>query len=778
MPVRVKLSPDDVYSTKSRSRLTEICPDQPAISADMAVSILRIYIIAFITKWNALAEVKDNQLQFVTDIDQNDLLRTGASPEGKRLAWHLTRDRGPEADGYALFRDKLDVIQDLLAALRDDPRHINFIAETQWGKTIVMMMVRLFWVLYNQSRGNSDHACLVFLPNKTDPTNVSKSDYLHALAIHGLLRLKSHPKFDVELAAKEHSSLTGSSDFFFSKNIRGLRNFEPLLEEAAKRNIRNVTILIDESDEAPRKDSVFDRMLEVAKKYGIVARLILITATPWPHKALDFVIIEPTIAVDGGYCGTLKGQQTPLRSMTEFSNLLGFPDLTLLHPKLMKSALDYMQLTHSEPDATIPKPLRRIPKDKLPKNHAAYKKLCANALLNVFVALANNRTARGDMISKFGPFYGGKGGILRLPSDELAIRDIVSDIERSLPPNIELIRYYGKSRPKRSNAIREDINAAIACGNFYIIVVMAQGRRMDRMGKPFTTFGLDLTETFATVTAAEQGTLGRLSGWHMITDTRTSMVVLSDDNTDFIRMYRELYAQYGIKVPLKRAAEATYIVDNEGEPISRFEVGNFWEWKMTQKIDSTGPRKIVETIRAELEDAFRGTLRIRPTKDGQAEKNFYVLKTRPDDEWLAKHNADNSRWSEEDERFYFPIYKILSEERMDALAPWLQTFSTGLRLLRPEHGVVNGRHLTDFRSDENVMVSVGSADRDSWQNTRRFKDGIRPELHFRQDPTTLEFRLHSIRLPLYTQTTFYDIAAFKKKLRCSSHQKEFMVKIS
>ena len=767
--------PQDVVSRESKVGISRVLP---AKSSDISIDDLMIehlnHLLDFQRIWNEIAISNGrNKLVFAPMPEFDKLIRNlaGGDHVVRDFVFDLMHGNIPDA-GYAKFEDKLEYIQQVLMALEDhvwdgltlegleslDPAialHVGFEAETQWGKTIFMVMLYILATSRLESRGRTDETIFIINVNRCNPAVQTQVDYDTALSIYNHLEFadSSRAGFTIgNLGAMHRNRFTGrlrNPQIMFKKNTAGQGQFEGMIAEiketiksARGTNLKKMTLLIDEGDEASSESSVFADMVDYAREHGILLRLVLITATSYPFKHLSRVkSVQVKFGPDTAYSGTVQGKLTPIWSATTATAELGV-DITGFRPGIYGSAARFNKIkavalgakgkAHEAVLRTMSLRQQGIIRDK---DFKTYRNECVNQLLELALVLKGGRdatetieptgqitfkelayTALADagrpmtsaeiwshaeamgLMARLGgnaatprntlsallsreakkpslfkmtksagssyysvmttgqyklpmakPFNGGKGAMWRLGTKSQA-DDIAKKLKQPLEKaGIKLILFYHGSPfngiPKIKNDRRSALSVAIQEAldegyEHYIVIMTGAGRRADRF-PPHTTIFVDFTETFSTMTAMEQGTLGRASGFCKITDYQQTLVIVTDRNEALVRRFRFLFKKLRVKVPLKAVGSNAVRVDTVGD----FDDSLRWNIDFSESIYANDP--LLVRVRRDLERMIRPCIKNGERIQLVRKMSFEAAKSKG-----AMVSTDDT--------LFFPIYNILN----------------------------------------------------------------------------------------------------------------------
>ena len=502
--------------------------------------------------------------------------------ENRRLYKELLRDpyvrrlidEGESAPGYALFESKLDVIADAIVAMYlNGMDNIAIHADTQWGKTIVMVMLNLLMQNYSAVKALQENdtqpreAFITVIIGRNSPEMTTKRDYEAARRIHAPLTFDETGDEDLDSTAKLVSTVT------VKKTPSGLRELGVALGQLKADGYTSVTLFVDEADEALGNDTIYSKILDAIKTAELSGRVVMISATGYAYSGLkSFYHILAPITNDEGYSGTVAGIQTPIMTLTEYGQLYA-PGVQDIRPSWYRGIGVFQKWKTGYRRGL--KQARKMAAGLvdvgavLKMSHAHYRAHCEAAILTLVRSEVKNTPRH-----RFGPFGGGRGALLRFGASSQIMTDMLDAIESDCKKlGVSIVRFYDRTHSASGARVvlnenaRHDVENALSLGvrealntyPFCIVAVMQAGRRADRLPRCITR-GWDFTEAFSTMEATEQGTLGRLSGYGKITDVQETLILLSEPNAKAIDKFREYYNRFKCKVPIKQVKRTTRVV--------------------------------------------------------------------------------------------------------------------------------------------------------------------------------------------------------------------------
>lgn len=528
---------------------------------------LREYLQRFIALWNKVAREHNRKHMLLREnVDIDDCL---VNPNVIELARQLYNNKGDfsfiDIAGFALLEDKINYSQKLLLALRQPGfKNVAFLAETQWGKTIVLVLTALFHNLWAKNQKNDEGGedlCFIVNLRQNSPHAQTIDDFdgtldlIANVAFRGfdttVHQANSELMEDLQVVtslmeedAKRRSEIEDDSEELAKPKKAGKKGPTHVvlkrgdkevidyiikmakLPRAGRQTYSRITLLIDEADEASGNRSVIDAWLANIKKQGVQARFLLCSATAWQYRDADDLIKVEVKDVPPEYSGLVEGTRTSVISMTEFAKLAKLDGLRNF--VLTRSG-------NSENLNMVGSAILACQEGLLSEDHRLNGKRWNGGKGCMLRAGENSAMAR-NMADALRPMLAEKG-ITMLPYHEGSFKKQ----EILVNGRIETIRY---------NTVDKMIRAAIAVGvTDYCVIVIGAGRRADRFPRHCTCF-LDFTPKFSTMAAMEQGTLGRASGWLKATKHMSTFVLLSDINAEYVRKFRWLFDKFGRKCPV------------------------------------------------------------------------------------------------------------------------------------------------------------------------------------------------------------------------------------
>lgn len=769
-------SPSDVFSDRStlKTQLLGSVHDWQFLAPDEVLPFFTDHLNEFITAWNENARDKGYTTLLLEDLiaDEDRLMdRLGAAANShivKQLVFAILEGKAASQPGYANFAEKIDYIQRILMRIQDPTwrsaqtystaaddavLHVNFEAETQWGKTIVMVMSWLLALAHMDRATAAEEMPIILNVVRVNPANATKTDLEGAAVIYGTLKfVNAKQNLSTAYTMHEHrirrirvndDGKPGKS--MVKKSGRDLDDLDVMFENFVALGVKRVPFWIDEADEATKIGSVVSRMLDLGKKHGILVRLILFSATSYPYQYLDrFDNITVTFDKESGYSGTFQGKPTPILGLSAAERAWGIRRLSWFKPALMDDASRYGKIqlmasggtatsktgesiltTMLGAKATFDENGKKV--EGLPKNHTDYFKACCGALGETIQSLVTNTKPDGSPMSPYGPIMGGKVIMARIGT-----RSLTGKVAKELEPLItalggKVIEFWSDSDDAKVIKLNPDdrrtglevaIDKAFADdAKFVIVAVAGVGRRADRFPRTTTVF-FDFTENFSTVTAAEQGTLGRASGWGKITDNQTTTVILSDRNANLMAASRYLFGKFQKKIPLRQAGSYSVRIDTDIDVVT--EETDVWTLDTVRL-----KHPALQDIRDEIDRIVGGcmftefdddgalvSMGLAPLTDDDAEGGYVIF----GDNHQPCGNDEADYFIRRDDKgnphYYFPIFDLLDTAALDTLQDYYasegdEPLCMGmLRVQRPEDATTIPPYDTHHADRNFVRTSV------------------------------------------------------------------------
>lgn len=629
----------------------------------------------FIANWNSMALSNGREKLLLEDLPSDPIeLHYWLAPylnkaQVKTLAENMDSPAEKSVKGYALFLEKIDAIQRTILALEDDNwKHVDVDAPTQWGKTIVLIMALLAYIQRLHTRfgdGKQKEVAILFNVLRNNVANQTNDDFDACRAIYGPLRFRTGNRqvYDFAQSLDEcHSAMAQQNETNLpsikksnskSKSDPDRTKWDDMVEYAKTRGIERITVFSDEGDEATSANGVVASML---KKSGVKIRIALFTATNYAYGNLrNFNHVRIEVGENEGYSGTVHGKRTPVIGMSGAAEQWEVPDLAAVRPNLFNNAGSFRRAQSDtrgrkfkcEQDGDVfDDPLEVI----LQMTHPQYQAFCVDVVTTLMSRVVTNRTAKDAPIFPHGPLNGGHGILLRFGKSVKNMENLLKKIEPALRKmNVGVVRYYEKHSAKSSLA--DKVAEVTAKYPFYLLAIVGAGRRGDRIPRE-TTLGFDFTEEFSTMTAAEQGTLGRLSGWFKITPTQSTTVLLSDANYQMVETFRNIYDISKRKIPLGLKAASNTVKTARILPMTseRFRIDfGASDDPLLKKIEAEINRIISPTL---VDDVGPGTKYGTPRSRAAAE---VVARENPEVKVDLSGRAP---------KYYFPLFSSILPEKV------------------------------------------------------------------------------------------------------------------
>lgn len=506
--------------------------------------------------------------------------------------WNI--EKVSHVNGYALYDTTVADAINLAFALRDT-NDVSFEAETQYGKTIILVLAKLFHTLWCETN-RKDEVVIMVNPSRNAPDSQTREDEESARELHAAICFKGEKETIGNVLSNVVNNVIGSENNVVKRG--GVAKAQKIIARALQANKKLVTLSIDEADEATSDTSQIYSWIKEFNKSNtdIKVRLLLCSATAYQFKFIDtFTHVNVTDLPKGcGYSGTFRGDITPVVSMSQVNRILG-------NGKEDRHLANFdLQHWVEAPDGG---------------------REDAQLILKTIRGFAKGINAP-ELGFNGKPFQGGQGMMIRFGTEDdinALLHFIRDDIEDD---GFVIVDFYGKN-PKLTNSknvsqmiektriseleARDEILPndraevkRMASKIPYIVFVLGAGRRADRFPAHTTCF-LDFTNRFSNSVSMEQGTVGRASGWGKITDSQSTMVMVSDSNAEMINSSRMYFNEFGIKFPIKGAGPNTIVIDDKNEvptKIRRMKTSSVAAIKFDQFLDDP----IIQSIRTDLEN--------------------------------------------------------------------------------------------------------------------------------------------------------------------------------
>ena len=636
-----------------KAPLPEIAQPQPIeqFSREERVDALKDYMFNhFLTTYNALVvEEKADYDGFLGSVNSDYFYVSPLSDDlvAARAAGDMLRARG-----HALYKDQLRYAIRIARALRRK-RHVAFCAETQWGKTTALVMgVNLFRIDL-AVRGITDTAVIMVNPSRNAPAEQSDDDFRHSEAIHSALSLGGNDRHTLESVNFRSRSTIGLDCMKRARKDQ----IHDIINSCLRNHITNLVLVIDEADEASGKNGVMGTWVTDLAKAGITVKLLLCSATAYQYQDISaFHLIEVNVPPDTNYAGLVKGKPIPIVSfdrvadLTKDASLKGFFDGPRGRGKAIQAAHHRKNL--------LPDLLRSV--------------------------------CRGidDPKGKFNgkPLNGGRHICLRFGRSEDEANILIAHLrEVGVLDELGLtvVPFYGTALTQGGRTVEKKIAEATGSdpNARCLILVLGAGRRADRFPVDCTIF-IDCTESFADMAAAEQGSIGRATGWFKMTEDRSVIVILSPENERLIRDFRMTYQREGRKIPLKPITRAVRITKDKRarstQKTVQFSVEDFHDAE-----DAAFIQKIFDRLR----DATVADLSNYGKEHQIKGKTVYGK---------LEHSTN-----------FVPVYEIIGEDDLGRLESILSVhYGDEVRLIRPGEERWDGKFIPVEPGTNNVKFSA------------------------------------------------------------------------
>ena len=620
---------------------------------------LQLYTSTFVTESNALAKRFKMQLKLLLDKSELAYFTNSAAIEELTRAliaanWDLKAVAG-QVDGWALFPTTIKDAMKLALALRE-PNDVAFEAETQYGKTIILVMAKLFHTMWIEANGNREVMVLVN-PSRVAPHTQTEADEQAATQLHAAIKLAPAGRAAGDVLNEVNTRMRGH----VIVKRASVPKIKDIVNAAMSCGKNLITLCIDEADEASGEMSVINKWMNDLNnnpkyKGKIKIRMLLCSATAYQFKFIDTfnVVTVDNLSADSGYSGTFRGARTPVVSYEQINQVL-----------INEGALKAKDNSLADFDLTGWWKASR----KQDKDSKALEKAGTNAVLSAIKAFANGIDASWLGLNGK-PFNGGQGVMMRFGVGDY-VTHLLNSIEDELDAmGLAVVHFHGDNPRKllknsrtatkmiegvrRKKVLMEiasglglplgnkaQIDDALQTASLtlsaddlearindtpYIVFVLGAGRRADRFPAHTTVF-LDFTNKFSNSVAMEQGTMGRASGWGKITKSQSTVVMVSNDNKEMIDLCRLFFDKTGKKAPINGAGLNTITMDSDDGPVTirRPKVANVAEIHF----DDYPNDRIIQSIRRDYEELIGS--KVRWTEGAKTMSGLNIDFARPDD---------------------------------------------------------------------------------------------------------------------------------------------------
>jgi len=205
----------------------------------------------------------------------------------------------------------------------------------------------------------------------------------------------------------------------------------------------------------------------------------------------------------------------------------------------------------------------------------------------------------------------------------------------------------------------------------------------------------------------EQGTIGRASGWGKITNSQSTMVMVSDNNAEMINSSRMYFNEFGSKFPIKGAGPNTIVIDDNNESptkIRRMAVRSVAEVKFDQFLDDP----IIQSIRTDMENLV-GPRVLWKKADTKSGVKIELYNNSTDGVVEPGYRSVRSRYTTQ---HYFDFWTML---RNDGRLEYLQNVlraksSSNLTFLMPGE-IGSGGWRYDVYDETHIRISANNIER-------------------------------------------------------------------
>ena len=485
---------------------------------------------------------------------------------------------GGEVSGFSLFPDTIKYACRLAKAMlmRDKngvPINVTLEAETQFGKTIILIMANILYTML-LDKPNLESIVLVN-PSRNAPHQQTDADWVSAMELHSPLYVKEKGRqpadFTLNLIMGE-ISLNKLGERVVKRST--VKDLKKAIDAAKEAGCSTITFIIDEADEATGERSIIRQCLQHARStHGINVRVLLCSATAYHFKEIEGFerVVITDLDDDSTYCGTFvagkKGARTPFVSQSIIDDALS------LNGRLASFEIRGASGKSAAELEVIAETIEAFAGGfYLPLFGLHGKPM--NGGRGMMLRFGN--TSDSKHLKKLFEFRWRKQGIVCVDFHsnnygKITVKDAIdarlAEVVREETINARYSEHDAPSAAEIGAPLSDEEKSRMEQLQ-YIVIVHGAGRRADRFPKHTTVF-LDFTRDFSNSTAAEQGTMGRASGHGKISDKQSTIVLLSDTNFDLIEAMREFYDRFGKKGIFRTAGPNTLKLEDEhGNPIT------------------------------------------------------------------------------------------------------------------------------------------------------------------------------------------------------------------
>ena len=522
--------------------------------------IIRLSTESFVKRFNEVA----------VKYDLKALTVDGVISKSVYTATMVARYKATGGDmefAFGIFQNQIEIIVQVLVAMLKDPRNIALLAETQYGKTGILCGAIILFNLYQHKNTEKTFVRLVN-PNFIGVERQTLNDLdqfnslLSAVALDGVTSHEANAVYFNQTERLSRKANTKNNNLREKEIIDNLaKGYDPILNQFG---YTSLIVFIDEADEALNGTGFMQKMMKAATK--VPTRYLFCSATAWEYKALEsFLVIEAPVTDD--YAGFLRGRQIPVCDFKTLAGLINEPEL-----ENFSISADYTKtdIVRKLIDVIIQGVAPSAPTTV--RDFDPYGKK-GNQWIE------RNVTA-GEVGFNGRPFNGGQHLAIRYGKNNTQLEYLQSKCQRSLArKGVSFLKYvggkdgtkltiYAPGHPQADENYIEVTIPARDCPTisnlmeaaekefekyreyhgfilFHAVIgVVALARRAMRLPKECNVF-LEMSETPTTMTALEQGSIGRLTGWGKFTNTITPMCVMSVPVTKVVAKARYWFKHHG-----------------------------------------------------------------------------------------------------------------------------------------------------------------------------------------------------------------------------------------
>lgn len=496
-----------------------------------------------------------------------------------------------------IYLNQIEIVAEVLAALLNGDRNIALLAETQFGKTGILCTSILLFNLYQRDREKKVFIRLIS-PNLIGVEKQTKGDMDRFSALLSAIKLGDTTVRDANaiyfnqtdrLSRKANTSSNNETEKQLMERLAN--GYDSTLNQCG---YTEQLVLVDEADEALGSTSYMMKLMNAAHRTGVKTRFLFCSATAWEYKCLEsFQVIEAPITM--AYAGFVRGRQIPVVSFETMARLVG---------KSGEGLSDF-SITRDYEKIEIVTALVDLISSGVPLNAKTIVKK-----FDPFAPSKNEQWIEHEVMARdigFNgkPWQGGEGMLIRYGKNGAQLEYLMKRRCRSMArKGITMLAYQGSGKGteitiyapghpeadcdfitetipanlchtaenllKEAREIFDRYSMAHGFMKFqFVIGVVGLARRAMRFPKECAFF-VDMSEAPTTMTALEQGTLGRATGWNKITENIMPIVCMSNKVVKVVAKVRALFAIYGKKIPVIRPSQ--YSVKSYREPTFRMAV--------------------------------------------------------------------------------------------------------------------------------------------------------------------------------------------------------------